>query len=211
VYRLAGACGLRGAGARSNHPAMRAPPSKGGERSRRFPRLLARCRVRLRDRFGVWDAETEDLGPRGCRIIGSRAQTLGALVSLTLESERVAGALEVAGQVVWARTEKPARAGISFAGGGSAPGAPTPAAWFETMLAAEHEARREGAPAPEIVIEIEEPVLEPEALIERLSRRARDLLGAGQQAAAEVIFRRALALAPDDASLAAALRDLAAH
>ena len=185
--------------------------SNGGEESRRFPRLVTRCRVRLRDRFGVWDAETEDLGPRGCRIVTSRRQTVGALVSLTLESERVAEALEVTGQIVWARAERPTRAGISFAGGGTAPGAAAPGPWFEAVRAAEGEAHPGGAPRPEIVIEIEGPAEEPEALVERLSQRAVELLGGGERAAAEVIIRRALALAPGDVELEAALRKLAAR
>jgi hypothetical protein len=169
-----------------------------------------RCRVRLRDRFGVWDAETEDLGPRGCRIVTQRPQTVGALVGLTLASEHMPEVLEVTGQIVWTRLERPARAGISFAGGASGPGAPAPAAWFEALAAAEREARSEavaGTPT-EIEIEIEQPGDAPAELAERLSQRARELLVGGERAAAEVIIRRALALAPGDVALEAALRDL---
>lgn len=182
----------------------------GGDESRLFPRLVARCRVRIRDRVGVWEGETEDVGPRGCRIVTPRPQTVGALVGLTLASERVAQALEVTGQIVWTRLERSPRAGVSFAGGSSAPGALGPAAWFEALAAAEREARSAallGEP-PEIVVEIEEPVAVPASLVERISRRARELLAAGERAAAEVILRRALALAPGDAVLEAALREL---
>jgi PilZ domain len=182
----------------------------GGEESRRFPRLLARCRVRLRDRFGVWEAETEDVGPRGCRIVTSRPQTVGTLVSLTLESDRVPEALEVAGQIVWARVERPARAGISFAGSASAPAAVAPSAWYELIAAAEREAAGD-APGPEIVIIVEGPVPAPDSLVDRMRRRAEELLGGGKRDAAAVIFRRALALAPGDPAVEAALRDLAAR
>lgn len=180
----------------------------GGVESRRFPRLPARCRARVRDRFGVWDAETEDVGPRGCRIVTARPQTVGALVSLTLESERVPEALEVAGQVVWARPERPSRAGISFTGSASAPASVAPSLWFEVMAAAERDARTEPA-GPEIVIVVEGPVPAPDPLVDRLRRRAQELLGRGERAAAAVIYRRVLALAPGDAAVEAALRDLA--
>jgi hypothetical protein len=180
----------------------------GGEESRRFPRLLARCQVRIRDRFGVWDAETEDVGPRGCRIVTARPQTVGTLVSLRLESERVPEPLQVTGQIVWARADRPVRAGVSFAGGTSHPDEITPAAWFDGVLAAEEQARC--ADANGIVIEIEGPVPDSDELVDRLLHRARELLGDGNRAAAEMIFRRALALSPGDAALAAALRELAA-
>ena len=185
-------------------------PSDGDE-SRRYPRLLTRCRVRLRDRFGVWDGETEDLGPRGCRIVSGRPQTVGTLVGLTLASERMPEVLEVIGQIVWTRLERPARAGVSFAGSASALGAPAPAAWFEALAAAEREARSEaiaGQP-PEIEIEIDEPVAALPELSDRLARRARELLLGGERAAAEVIVRRALALSPGDVALEAVLRELA--
>jgi hypothetical protein len=183
--------------------------SNRGEESRRFPRVVARCRVRLRDRFGVWEAETEDVGPRGCRIVTRRPQTVGTLVSLTLESDRVVQTLDVAGQIVWAHAERPSRAGVSFAGG-PAPGALAAGAWFDSLLAAEREASPAG-PGPEIVIEIDAPTLEGDPLAVRLFQRAQELLVHGESAAAEIIFRRALSLAPGDEALEAALRDLHAR
>lgn len=191
-------------------PSLGGSVPNGGEESRRFPRLLARCQVRIRDRFGVWDAETEDVGPRGCRIVTARPQTVGTLVSLRLESERMPEPLQVTGQIVWTRAERPIRAGVSFAGGTSRPDEITPAAWFDGILAAEELARSADPGGLDIVIEIEGPVPDSDELVDRLLHRARELLGDGNRAAAEVIFRRALALAPGDAALAAALRDLAA-
>jgi hypothetical protein len=199
--------------------------SEHSEGSRRFPRLRARCRVQVRDRYGVWEAETEDLGPRGCRIVGPRPPTAGALVSLTVESRSLAEKLEVAGQVVWVSGGRPARAGISFAGSASS-GAVAPAAWFEALGAAretvEEEARR-GALAlvrPEearrgALALVRPPETRAEAaarieLAQRLLERARALVGAGEAAAAEVILRRALALAPGDPALEALLREVTA-
>jgi hypothetical protein len=172
--------------------------------SRRFPRLAARCRVRLVDRFGAWDVETEDVGPRGCRIATARPQTVGALVRLTLWSDAVAAALDVTGQVVWARA---GRAGISFAGRALAPGAIPPSDWFQRLAAA---AGGERSPrgAPEVPIEVE---LEPAPLAQRLLRRSQELLETGDRAAAEVIVVRALAIAPGDAALERALGALRAR
>jgi hypothetical protein len=177
--------------------------------SRRFPRLQARCRVRIRDRFGVWDAETEDVGPRGCRIVTSRPQTVGALVSLTLESGRVPEALEVAGQVAWARADRPCRAGISFAGSATAPAAVGPSAWFDRIAAAEPGGH--AASPPEIVIIVDPPVPAPDPLVDRMRRRAQELLGGGERARAAVLFQRVLVLAPGDAAVEAALRELSSH
>ncbi len=169
---------------------------------RRFPRIASRCRVEIRDRYGVWSAETEDVGPRGCRIVAARAQTVGTLLRLTLSSELVPAPLEVAGQVVWACRNGTARAGISFAGAAGSPGATGPSAWFESLLAAE-DLRCGG-----IVIAVGAP--EPaEPLPPRLFARARELLVAGQGAAAAVIAHRALELAPDDPLIDALVRQIA--
>lgn len=180
----------------------------GGEESRRYPRLPARCRVRIRDRFGVWDAQTEDVGPRGCRLVTARPQSVGALVSLSVQAEGVSRALEVAGQIVWAQAERPARAGVSFAGGPSLPDAISPGVWFESVRAVQQALEEAAA---EIVIEVEGPIPEPATLVDRLTRRALQLLGNGDRTAAELFYRRALSLAPDDAGLVAALRALAAR
>src|SRR5512138_2238979 len=105
-----------------------------GDNVRRYPRLRTRCRVLVRDRYGVWQAETEDLGPRGCRIVTPRPQTVGTLVGLTVE--------------FWAVRDRPSRAGISFAGSASRPGAPGPAAWFAVLAAAERAVEAIGTASP---------------------------------------------------------------
>jgi hypothetical protein len=102
---------------------------------RRAPRLAATCRVEIDDRYGKWSALTEDVGVRGCRLLTARAPRLGALVQLTLRSERLVAPLRMAGQAVWARD---GRVGVSFAG--PLAGTVTPAAWIRELAAALEEA-----------------------------------------------------------------------
>ncbi len=101
---------------------------------RRQPRLPSTCRAQIRDRFTAWTCETVDIGPRGCLLITPRSLTVGALVKLSIASERVESALEVAGQVVWTERRLPFRAGISFTGATSEM---SPARWFDALVAAE--------------------------------------------------------------------------
>jgi hypothetical protein len=186
-----------------------------GRELRRFPRLRSRCRVLVHDRFGASSAETEDVGPRGCRIVTARPQRVGAVVRLTIESDTLDEPLEIAGQVVWVRDGVPAQAGIAYAGTGTRPGAVASGAWFGSLAAAMAASRRPGArpPArasPEITIVLGAP--EPvDPLPRRLAIRAQELLRDGQVAAAEVIARRALALAPGDPALEALVREMAAR
>jgi len=180
---------------------------------RRFARLPSRCRAFVRDRFGVWDAFTEDVSPRGCRIVTPRRQTIGALVRLTVVAEQLVEPLLVSGQVVWIREGSPARAGISFTGSPSdGPGA---GAWVRSLEAAVAGRASDASPsvhlvpdsAPlDIVVAPPEPQdPSPDALARRLADRGEELIRAGQRAAAEVLLRRALAFAPDDARILALL------
>lgn len=187
--------------------------AEGREQNRRFPRLRARCRVRVHDRSGAWDAETEDVGPRGCRIVTRRPQMVGALLGLTVESDSIREKLEVTGQVVWAVPDGLSRAGISFAGSAVRPGAPGPGAWFAALAAAAGAVEAVGGaealvPAPDAfdVPRDEEPPAGPPAeLAQRLVERARELLGSGEAGRAAVLLRRAAALAPGDPTVAALL------
>lgn len=181
--------------------------------NRRFPRLRARCRVRISDPYGVWDAETEDVGPRGCRIVTRRPQTVGALVGLTVESDSLREKLEVTGQVVWAVRDRTSRAGISFAGSASRPGATGPGAWFAALALAAGAVEAVGGPEAlvpspdgfDVPSDEEPPPGPPSELARRLADRAGELLDAGAGGAATVILRRAAALAPGDAAVAAML------
>jgi hypothetical protein len=188
-----------------------------GEDLRRFPRLPARCRAWIRDRFGTAEGETEDIGPRGCRVVTARAQTVGSLVRLTLTSDRLGQPLVVTGQIVWVEQGRPARAGVSFTG--SATATPGPAAWFQSLAAAADGHSERAAPGvpvilppmPELDILVAPPEPEdasPAALAARLADRAAELLRSGERGPAEVILRRALAFAPEDERIAGLLAEI---
>jgi hypothetical protein len=156
----------------------------------------------------VWDGWTEDVSPRGCRIATQRRHSVGTLVRLTLVAEQLGEPLIVSGQIVWVAEGAPARAGVTFTGSPS--GVPGAGAWVRSLEAAA--AGRAGDAAPgvtvlsrppqrlDVVVAPPEPHdASPAALARRLAERGEELLRAGQRGAAEVLLRRALALAPDDA------------
>ncbi len=183
---------------------------------RRFARLPSRCRVWIRDRYGVWDAFTEDISARGCRIVTPRPLAVGALVRLTLTDERLDAPLIVSGQVVWAAGDRPVRAGISFTG--SPQGVPGAGPWVQSLEAAETGRTRAAPDVPiaagpplDVVVAPPEPEdASPKVLARRLAARAQALLEAGQPGPAEVLLQRALAHAPDDAGIRALLDSIAA-
>lgn len=186
---------------------MTSPPRE----HRRFARLPSRCRVFVRDRFGVWEAFTEDVSPRGCRIVTPRRQTVGTLVRLTVNADDLVEPLLVSGQIVWVEGGPPARAGISFTGSPSdAPGA---GAWVRSLEAAATGREADASPSVHLVREQLDILVappephdpSPDALARRLVERGEELVRAGQRAAGEVLLRRALAFAPDDARILALL------
>jgi hypothetical protein len=162
----------------------------------------------------VWDAWTEDVSPRGCRIVTTRRHSVGTLVRLTLVADQLGEPLIVSGQIVWVQDGPPPRAGISFTGSPSdVPGA---GPWVRSLEAAA--AGRSGDAAPgitllpgseaplDIVIAPPEPHdASPAALAQRMADRGEELVRSGQRAAGEVLLRRALAFAPDDARILALL------
>lgn len=174
---------------------------------RRFARLPSRCRVSVRDRYGDWQAVTEDLSARGCRIVTPRRQRIGTLVRLTVTADALVEPLLVSGQVVWVEDGPPARAGIAFTG--SPTGEPGAGAWVRSLEAAAAGRDADAAPgvhlvrdALDILVAPPEPHdASPEALARRLAARGEELLRAGQRGAGEVLLRRALAFAPDDARI----------
>ena len=178
---------------------------------RRFARLPARCRVWVRDRYGVWDAYTEDISARGCRIVTPRPLAVGTLVRLTILDERLEAPLIVTGQVVWAAGERPERAGILFAG--SPLGGPGAGPWVQSLeaaktglTAASPDVPVAAGPPLDVVVDPPEPEdTSPAALAQRLADRAQALADAGQAGAAEALLRRALALAPEDGRIRALL------
>jgi hypothetical protein len=170
----------------------------------------------MRDRFGVWDAFTEDISARGCRIITPRPLAVGTLVRLTLVDERLETPLIVSGQVVWTEGDRPVHAGISFTG--SPHGVPGAGPWVQSLEAAETGRIRAAAEVPiapgpplDVVVAPPEPVdASPAVLAQRLAERARALLAAGAPGPAEVLLRRALTHAPDDAGIRSLLESVAA-
>lgn len=185
-----------------------------GPEQRRFARLPARCHVWFKDRFGLWEGETEDISTRGCRIVSPRPQKVGTLVALTFSSDRLGEELVLAGQVVWSDPGPPARMGIAFTGGGAQ--APGPGAWVSTLEAVQLglDTAAPGVtvvptPAvPELDVLVAPPEPEdasPAVLARRLGDRAEQLLDGAQPRAAELLLRRALVFAPGDPQLEALL------
>jgi hypothetical protein len=112
------------------------------EDPRRVPRLTAHCHVQVRDRFATWDAQTDDLGPRGCQLSTPRAANVGDLVTLTISSPLVESALHVVGLVCWARPLPDARLGVAFSGTNLS--SLSPERWFERLVASDPAARVRG-------------------------------------------------------------------
>jgi hypothetical protein len=167
----------------------------------------------------MWEAETENISRGGCLIVTPRPLAVGTLVRLTLSAERIGEPLVVTGQVAWVENGRPARAGIAFAG--SSTDAPGPAAWVQSLAAAEVGRVHDAAPgvsvalpsAPELDMVVAPPEPEdasPTALASRLAGRAEELLRSGHARPAEVLLRRALAIAPGDPRLELLLADAAA-
>jgi hypothetical protein len=98
---------------------------------RRSPRVSWRFRVTLAQGGDGWQAETEDLGPRGCLIVTPRPLIAGGSVRLVIESNQIKERLDVQGRVVWATGSEPLRAGVAFSEEGQSA---DPEAWFQQLL-----------------------------------------------------------------------------
>jgi PilZ domain len=98
---------------------------------RRAPRAAIRCDVELRHRLTVWNGETEDVAPGGCRVVTSRLVDPGRTVKLAIRSDALPRSLLVFARVVWARAHPPARLGLSFESGAGAA-----AEWFQALVQA---------------------------------------------------------------------------
>jgi hypothetical protein len=81
---------------------------------RRASRLRLRCLSRVTSGERTWDAETEDVGARGCQLVSSLAVPVGEVVQLVLSVAGTAD-LTVSGEVVWASASAPFRLGVAFA------------------------------------------------------------------------------------------------
>jgi hypothetical protein len=103
--------------------------------TRRGLRVPARCAVRASTTLSSWDAETEDIGPLGCRLVGPRPLERGQPVKLAISSPHVRELLEAVGRVAWRSTRPPWRLGVAFADGHRREGQ----RWFDELVAAEPE------------------------------------------------------------------------
>ncbi len=97
---------------------------------RRIPRVKVCCRVDVRDRFGIWTAVTDDVSPRGCRLVTTKSPRIGSLLELTLASDLFSEVLEVTGYAAWVSGQ---RVGVNFASA-SRTGNLTPAEWLERLV-----------------------------------------------------------------------------
>ncbi|HYG68602.1 MAG TPA: PilZ domain-containing protein [Anaeromyxobacteraceae bacterium] len=102
---------------------------------RRSPRAAARCRARILLPGTAWDAPTEDVGPRGCRLVVPQRLETGAQVRVALRTDAVPDQLVVAGRVAWAARTAPFRVGIAFVEGAVV----ASTRWFEQLLSARPE------------------------------------------------------------------------
>jgi hypothetical protein len=82
--------------------------------SRRALRVPARCEVRAEAAFGAWSAETQDVGPHGCRLVGPHPLRSGQPVRLQITSPRLRRVLQATGRVAWSRAGRPWTYGVAF-------------------------------------------------------------------------------------------------
>ena len=102
-----------------------------------------RCTVEIRHRALAWNAEIEDLGPRGCQVRTPRVISRGRDVRLTIRPDELGGrTIVLNGKVVWARPDSPSRIGVGFDPG-------TDVSWFQELLGADPLAQRAALRIPE--------------------------------------------------------------
>jgi hypothetical protein len=99
---------------------------------RRAPRAPARCRAAVASAAGSFEAETEDIGARGCQIVSPRGVKKGETVRLAIASDKVPEPLRVSGKVAWVSARLPWRVGIAF----DEAALPESTRWFERLVAA---------------------------------------------------------------------------
>jgi hypothetical protein len=98
---------------------------------RRAPRAPARCRAAVVSRETRFEADTEDIGPRGCQVVSPVLFRKGEAVRVLVVSESIAEPLQAGGQIAWAAAQTPWRVGIAFDEGSLA----AAARWFDWLVA----------------------------------------------------------------------------
>jgi hypothetical protein len=81
---------------------------------------------------GAFDAQTEDVGSRGCQVVSPKLVRKGESLGLTLSCEKLPDALRVTGKVAWVSPQPPWRVGVAF----DERHAAESARWFERLVAA---------------------------------------------------------------------------
>jgi hypothetical protein len=99
---------------------------------RRVPRAAARCHAAVVARTGAFDAETEDIGARGCQVVSPQHVKRGEAIDLVITSEKVAEPLKAAGKIAWVSPQPPWRVGVAFHDAF----VPSAERWFEKLAAA---------------------------------------------------------------------------
>jgi hypothetical protein len=99
---------------------------------RRAPRATARCHAAVVARTGAFDAETEDIGARGCQVVSPQHVKRGEAIDLVITSEKVPEPLKAAGKIAWVSPQPPWRVGVAF----HEAFVPSAERWFEKLAAA---------------------------------------------------------------------------
>lgn len=98
---------------------------------RRAPRAPARCRAAVVAASGPFDAETEDIGARGCQVVSPRNVKQGEALDLVITSEKIPEPLRAGGTVAWVSEQPPWRVGVAF----HEAYVPSAERWFEKLAA----------------------------------------------------------------------------
>jgi hypothetical protein len=81
---------------------------------RRVPRVPVRLRVTVSSIGGDFTAQTEDVGPGGCRLLCPCLVAAGDLLRLAIHNDAFSEPLKVSGKVVWRSARTRLRAGIKY-------------------------------------------------------------------------------------------------
>lgn len=97
---------------------------------RRVPRVPVRLRAVVNGVGGEFTAQTDDVGPGGCRLLCPCLVAAGDLLRLSIESDVFSDALRVSGKVVWCSARTRLRAGVQY----DEASRPLAEAWFKRFL-----------------------------------------------------------------------------
>ncbi len=100
--------------------------------ARRAPRAPARCRTAVVSVSASFEAETEDIGARGCQVVSPKGVKAGVPVRVTIANDKLPDALRVGGRIAWVSAHFPWRVGIAF----DESALPLTTSWFEQLVAA---------------------------------------------------------------------------